>query len=134
MRNIFFNSVISFGVQLQTHKVDILRDKIPGKGFDILVSNPPYVLPSEKKFMRNNILKYEPVRALFVPQDDPLVYYRHILKYAAGALNRKGLLFFEINESFGHHVKKLMQDLAFSDLEIRKDIHGKDRFVSGRRL
>jgi release factor glutamine methyltransferase len=119
------------GVTMKSMTIDILRNDIPDSGFDIIVSNPPYVLPSEKKHMRRNVLDYEPGNALFVPEDKPLIFYHRIAELASTNLNRNGWLFFEINESFGSEVKKILQEWRFSDIKIKQDIRGKDRFVCG---
>ena len=122
----------NMGVAMKTMNIDILHEEIPGPGYDIIVSNPPYVLPSEKSHMRKNVLDYEPVNALFVPEDKPLIFYHRIAEIAIGKLNRNGMLFFEINESFSTKVKEVLQKWNFSSIEIKKDIHGKDRFVGGQ--
>jgi release factor glutamine methyltransferase len=122
----------NLGVKMKDVQIDLLNDQIPGSGYDIIVSNPPYVLPSEKKFMRKNIIDFEPGRALYVPENDPLIFYNRIVKYASGALNNNGLLCFEINESLGSQVMDLMLSQAFSEVEIKKDIHDRERFVFGR--
>ena len=92
--------------------------------FDIIVSNPPYVRESEKALMRRNVLDYEPSLALFVPDDDPLVFYRAIARWAEFLLKPDGHVFLEINEAYGKEVSEL-----FPGSEIRKDFLGKDRFV-----
>jgi release factor glutamine methyltransferase len=100
--------------------------------FGIIVSNPPYVLESEKVHMHNNILDFEPSDALFVPDDDPLVYYRKILELSDILLKPGGRIYFEINESMGSTLRNIMSEAAFSDLAIIMDINGKDRIIKGR--
>jgi len=100
--------------------------------YDIVVSNPPYVLDSEKELMEFNVLEYEPHLALFVENDDPLIFYRKITKVAKIILKKSGFLFFEINEAYGDEVKELLSENGFSDIQIRKDLSGKDRMVRGR--
>lgn len=97
--------------------------------FDIIVSNPPYVRELEKAEMRDNILKWEPHNALFVSDDDPLIFYRSILGFANTHLNENGEVWFEINEFLGKEMTSLCKELGFSNFEIFKDFRGKDRFI-----
>jgi release factor glutamine methyltransferase len=98
---------------------------------EVIVSNPPYVRELEKEQMRANVLDHEPHLALFVPDDQPLLYYLVIAIQAVNLLAKGGKLYFEINEAFGNEVVKLMWGQGFDQVEIIKDIHGKDRFVRG---
>ncbi len=109
---------------------DILcaEPQIPVGQFDIIVSNPPYVRDLEKLAMNANVLDHEPHIALFVPDDDPLVFYRAIGKYAFGHLTEKGFLTFEINEYLGPETCELLQDIGFVT-ELYKDFYGKDRCI-----
>lgn len=109
---------------------DMLKDSIPGSGFDIIVSNPPYVLASEKKEIKQNVLIHEPALALFVPDNDPLVFYRAIMQQGVRVLKNGGLMFFEINERFGNEMSGLFESLGYSSAKIHKDLNGKDRFAS----
>jgi len=120
------------GVKMKGLVADVLEHEIPDSGFDIIVSNPPYVLPSEMKYMHTNVLDFEPGRALYIPENDPLIFYSRITEQAIRILNPNGMLFFEINESFGGAVKQLLQNMGFLGVELKKDIHDKDRFVMGR--
>ena len=99
------------------------------KKYDLIVSNPPYVLESEKKIMDKNVLDYEPHNALFVSDDAPLVYYKEIAKIATNNLNKNGLLFFEINEKYSKQIIELLSNLNFVDIELKKDINGRDRII-----
>ena len=99
------------------------------KKYDLIVSNPPYVLESEKKLMDKNVLDYEPHNALFVSNNDPLVYYKEIAKIATNNLNKNGLLFFEINENYSKQIIELLSNLNFVDIELKKDINGRDRII-----
>ena len=99
------------------------------KKYDLIVSNPPYVLESEKIIMDKNVLDYEPHNALFVSDNDPLVYYNEIAKIATNNLNKNGLLFFEINEKYSKQIIELLSNLNFVDIELKKDINGRDRII-----
>lgn len=99
--------------------------------FDIIVSNPPYVADSEKALMQPNVLDYEPHTALFVPDNDPLIYYKKISEYAAAHLSPAGKLYFEINERFGKETAETMQQFGFKDVSIHQDLFGKDRMAEG---
>jgi release factor glutamine methyltransferase len=99
------------------------------KFFDIIVSNPPYVSESEKNNMHVNVLKHEPHEALFVPDSNPLLFYSRISEMATRHLAKSGRLYFEINESYGSEVKKLLRQKGFKEIKLKKDISGKDRMV-----
>ena len=99
------------------------------KKYDLIVSNPPYVLESEKKIMDKNVLDYEPHNALFVSDNDPLLFYNEIAKIATNNLNKNGLLFFEINENYSKQIIELLSNLNFVDIELKKDINGRDRII-----
>ena len=109
--------------------INFTRDK----KFDIIVSNPPYVKMKDKDQIKPNVLNYEPHLALFVEDKDPLKFFRSISKFAIANLNKEGLLFFEINEYLGNKVKKLLKDQEFRNIELRKDIFGKDRMTKATR-
>jgi release factor glutamine methyltransferase len=98
---------------------------------DIVVSNPPYVTLAEKMRMLPNVTRFEPHSALFVPDGDPLVYYRKILEFAGKWLSRRGRVYFEINEHFGPGIEKLFSDYGFGKVEIRNDMQGKQRMARG---
>ena len=100
--------------------------------FDIIVSNPPYVLLSEKKLMNKNVLEHEPHLALFVDDSDPILFYKAIADYSLNNLNSKGLLYFEINEKYGEEIKIMLLNLNFINIELRKDFFGKDRFIKAQ--
>ena len=97
----------------------------------IIVSNPPYVLISEKKLMKNNVIDFEPHTALFVPDSDPLLYYRAILKLSEKLLLQSGKLYLEINEKMGKPMSELMGSSKYSGIEVLKDLNGKDRIIKG---
>ena len=97
--------------------------------FDIIVSNPPYVRELEKVEMCKNVLDFDPSLALFVSDEDPLVFYRRITELALKHLNKNGQLFFEINQYLGKETKQLLKDHNFSEIELRKDMFGNDRML-----
>lgn len=105
-----------------------LRDNIERK-FDIIVSNPPYVRELEKAEMHDNVLKWEPHNALFVTDDNPLIFYRSILEFAKEYLNENGEIWFEINEFLGKEMTSLCRRFGFSDVKIFKDFRDKERFM-----
>lgn len=124
------------GCNVNFFKADILdwhcSAALQSLQLDIIVSNPPYVLESEKSLMQPNVLDYEPETALFVPDDDPLKFYRAISNFAVGHLNAGGRLYFEINEKKGPQTADLLKGLGFVGVEVIKDLFGKDRFVIGK--
>ena len=103
--------------QLATHKLDLI------------ISNPPYVTPTDKDLMHTNVTDFEPHTALFVPQDDPLLFYKAIANLAAKNLVKGGLLFFEINESYGNDSVEMLKSKRFKGIELRKDMRGRDRMI-----
>lgn len=105
-----------------------LRDNIERK-FDIIVSNPPYVRELEKAEMRDNVLKWEPHNALFVTDDNPLIFYRSILEFAKEYLNENGEIWFEINEFLRKEMTSLCKEFGYSDVKIFKDFRDKERFM-----
>ena len=111
-------------------KFEILNPK-----YDIVVSNPPYICESEKSSMRPNVLDFEPSSALFVPDSDPLKFYRKIAEIFS-PITRNPLpvthLFFEINEAYGEELKQLLDSLGYTDIQIHIDIYGKDRIIEAR--
>ncbi len=96
---------------------------------DLIVSNPPYVLSTEKSMIERNVLAYEPHLALFVSQKDPLLFYKQITSIAAKSLINNGMLFFEINEKFADQIIHLLSSNGFVDIELKKDINDKDRMI-----
>ncbi|MBX9853237.1 MAG: peptide chain release factor N(5)-glutamine methyltransferase [Cytophagaceae bacterium] len=115
-------------IQDSTFKISSSGDK---HNLDIIVSNPPYVRETEKKEMQKNVLKFEPSQALFVPDDNPLLFYEVILDFATKHLCHEGKCYFEINEAFGEEMKILMTRKGFWQVKIISDIHGKNRFAVG---
>ena len=97
--------------------------------FSCIVSNPPYIPNKEYKLMSNNVLKYEPKQALFVPDDNPLKFYKKIAEFAKKNLCREGYLFFEIHEDMAKKIEELLVYLGFNNIVIHKDFQDKDRIV-----
>lgn len=110
---------------------DILTEDIPFRDIDVIVSNPPYVTRSESSDMKENVLRFEPHSALFVPDDDPLIFYREILDKSKGVLRRPGMVVVEINEKFGKEVADLFMAKGFVEVKIVSDVEGKARVVRG---
>jgi release factor glutamine methyltransferase len=106
----------------------------PKQKFDLIVSNPPYVLETEKMQMHKNVLEYEPSLALFVADQEPLKYYERITEIAQQYLNPNGFLYFEINESFAAQTQALLEKHAFEHIQIIQDFKGKNRFVSAQKI
>ena len=112
-------------------KADVLGEPLADLGmYDVLVSNPPYVMDSEKALMRSNVLDHEPHLALFVPDDDPLVFYRAVAVWALKLLKPGGRGVVEINEALGEETAEIYRSAGFSHVHIIKDLNDKDRFVA----
>jgi len=103
--------------------------EIDNRKFDIIVSNPPYVTMEDKAQMHQNVTNFEPHSALFVPEHDPLIFYKAIAGFAQPNLLPGGSLFFEINENYGKETVELLMDKGFTAMELRKDMSGRDRMV-----
>lgn len=114
-------------------QADILKEIPSVKDVDILVSNPPYIPEAEKAEMHRNVLDFEPALALFVSNEDPLIFYRVIAEKGLDILKMDGKLYFEINENFGNAVLNLLMKLGYRNPEIIKDLNGKDRIVKAIR-
>lgn len=109
---------------------DILQEPLALNSCDIITANPPYVMEQEKSLMRPNVLEYEPSIALFVPDDDALLFYRATARWAQALLRKGGNGVVEINENLGAETAAVFADAGFSDVKVVKDIFGKDRFVT----
>lgn len=112
---------------------DILNRKTSHKKYDIIVSNPPYICNSEKSLMHANVLDYEPHTALFVDDNNPLIFYKEIALFAKENLNDNGLLYFEINEALGKEMKDMLENYSYKNVEIIKDINERDRIVKAQK-
>jgi release factor glutamine methyltransferase len=119
------------GVEIDFKLMDILEGSLTGQvaEYDVIVSNPPYVRLSEKKAMMPNVLEYEPDQALFVPDDDPLVFYRAIAAFAYLNLGKDGRIYLEINENLGKETMELLSLSGFKEIVIKQDIRGKNRMI-----
>lgn len=131
--NLAYENATANDVIVRFYHINILKQPDWDVKFDIIVSNPPYVLESEKSTMDANVLNYEPAMALFVPDDDPLIFYRHIAQFAQKQLVEGGQLFFEINQKMGKEVVALLKNSGFNEVELRKDLSGNDRFVRAKK-
>jgi len=117
-------------VNLQILALDILDKNLSlNEKFDVIVSNPPYVTEKEKSLMQPNVLNYEPELALFVSDDNPLLFYQSIISFSLKHLNPGGKLYFEINENYGKEMALLLEELNFQNICLKKDINGKDRMI-----
>jgi release factor glutamine methyltransferase len=111
---------------------DDIRDsqfKFEKQKFDVIVSNPPYIKEDEKSAMHSNVLNYEPSLALFVPNQNALLFYKAILGFAKVNLAENGRIYFEINEALGNEMKELCLSFGFQNVELQKDMQGKDRIL-----
>ena len=99
------------------------------KSWNIIVSNPPYICEKEKADMEKNVLEHEPSIALFVPDEEPLKFYRAIAEYASSALKSEGALYFEINPIYEKETREMLQDLGFKDIKTKEDAYGKKRMM-----
>lgn len=116
------------GVEVEWQQIDILDHNLGKKDdwqWDIIVSNPPYICEKEKADMESRVLDYEPHSALFVPDNDPLLFYRRIASLKAP------MLFFEINEAYGREVCEMMREMGYMNVELKHDMYGKPRMVFG---
>ena len=116
-------------VKVRFFESDMLLPQ-PDARYDIIVSNPPYICWSEREAMERNVIDYEPGHALFVPDNDPLLFYKAIVPYAARSLERGGHLYLEINQRFGDEVRRLLMDNGFDEVRILEDSYGKVRFAA----
>jgi len=107
---------------------DILKTTTLPK-VDVIISNPPYVLDKEKELILANVLDNEPHLALFVPDNNPLLFYKKIADLAFTSLSKNGLIFFEINERFGKETVAMLSAIGFVDIQLKKDINDKDRMI-----
>lgn len=122
-------------VDIQFHERDILKWKTFSRKqkYDVIVSNPPYVRESEKQQMQANVLDYEPDIALFVENDNALIFYEAIAEFAQKHLKKSGSLYFEINEFLGIETVQLLENKGFTDIILKKDLNNKNRMIKCKR-
>lgn len=119
------------GASVRFEHQDALSAPDDKERWDVIVSNPPYICDRERADMSDNVLSYEPELALFVPDSDPLLFYRAIARYASKALKPGGRLLFETNTAYAHEVAQAMANEGFTAIEVRNDCFGKPRMVKG---
>jgi release factor glutamine methyltransferase len=122
-------NAIELKIDVSFYVQDIFSMKEPVKKIQMIISNPPYVLESESNDIHNRVKDFEPRLALFVPDGDPLKYYSAICDFAITALDKNGLLMFEINESMEKEMRELLVNKDYQNIESRIDIHGKSRMI-----
>lgn len=122
------NSVLN-GVKVALERVDVLDDRLPEIQVNVLVSNPPYITLKERAEMERNVLDWEPELALFVSDDDPLLFYRRIAEVGLDILVDEGALYFEINRAYGKETVVLLEQMGYRQVELRKDLSGNDRMI-----
>lgn len=127
--NIAHRNAIRNESNVSFEQVDVLSENRPDTRFDIIVSNPPYILDSEKAEMDNNVLDHEPHVALFVPNDNALLFYRRIADIALDQLNPSGKLYFEINRAKGEETMEMLKSKGFDNVELFQDLSGNDRMI-----
>ncbi len=127
------NNAESLNTKVRFYDIDILStEKLPpGKDYDIIICNPPYVRESEKELMHKNVLDFEPAEALFVNDDNPFLFYKATLDMIKRSGQKKHCLYFEINEKFGREISTLLEDYNYTNIRIIKDLNNKDRFATG---
>ena len=125
----------ALGANVVFEKRDILDASLStSQTWDVIVSNPPYIKPKERDGMEKNVLDYEPHLALFAPEQNPIIFYQRIGDYAWQSLNHGGELFFELNPLTAEDVESYLRNLGFSDIEIRQDQFGKQRFLKAKKI
>lgn len=128
-------NVHQWQVRVELKMEDVLHPSASAmqQKFDVIVSNPPYICDKERTEMEGNVLAYEPETALFVPDDDPLRFYRAIAEYGVQALSADGVLYFETNPLYINDVKEMLNALGYKQIELREDQFGKLRFTKAIR-
>ena len=128
-------NAIRHKVNVLFQQVDILANSQQPKAnsYDIIISNPPYICNKEREAMEQNVLDYEPHEALFVPDEDPLLFYRAIAEYGKKVLKPDGWLYFEINPLYAEPLRELLHSMSYHDIECKDDQYGKQRMIRARR-
>jgi release factor glutamine methyltransferase len=120
-------------VEVKFSELDVLKTDLPFQKLDIIVSNPPYIPIKEMDSMDSNVVDFEPKLALFVSDEDPLIFYRVIAEQAIQHLNLGGILYFEIHENFGQMLVTLMEEIGFTNVTLKQDLQGKDRMIQAQK-
>jgi release factor glutamine methyltransferase len=113
----------------EANALNLVNAQVTEQLYQVIVSNPPYVTPADKELMHKNVTAFEPHTALFVSQNNPLLFYNAIADFARSHLITGGYLFFEINENYGQETIQLLTDKSFSNIKLRKDMSGRDRMI-----
>ena len=121
------------GVKVLLRQKDVLKATPEGNLYDVIVSNPPYITNKEKVEMESNVLDWEPSLALFVPDEDPLLFYRKIAQLGCDMLKEGGSLYFEINRAYGEETILMLKELGYAQIELKKDSWGNDRMIKAKR-
>lgn len=121
-------------VDVLFRKMDVLGGVPEGMLYDVIVSNPPYIAEKEKSQMEHNVLDWEPSIALFVPDEDPLLFYRRIAQLGGSMLKKGGSLYYEINQAYGQETMEMLASMGYQSIELRKDVWGNDRMVKAKRI
>ncbi|HLW50490.1 MAG TPA: HemK/PrmC family methyltransferase, partial [Sphingobacteriaceae bacterium] len=127
----------SLGLEINFIQADILEWELVVDSdlrFDLVVSNPPYITPTEKMEMENHVLDFEPDLALFVPEESPLLFYQYIADFARHHLLPDGKLYFEINQKYGRDIRELLSKKGFNNVRIMKDMQGVDRIIEAEQI
>lgn len=127
-------NAITNNVSVEFSNVDVLKSLSVRKYFDIIVSNPPYIKESEKEKMEKNVLDYEPHEALFVANNDALIFYNRITDIAKENLNENGVLYFEINRANGEEIVQMLKRKGLMNIELKKDISGNNRMIRAMKV
>ena len=120
-------------VKVLLRQKDVLKATPEGNLYDVIVSNPPYITNKEKVEMESNVLDWEPSLALFVPDEDPLLFYRKIAQLGCDMLKEGGSLYFEINRAYGEETILMLKELGYNQIELKKDSWGNDRMIKAKR-
>ena len=121
------------GVKVLLRQKDVLKAAPEGDLYEVIVSNPPYITNKEKTDMEANVLDWEPSLALFVPDEDPLLFYRKIAQLGCDMLKEGGALYFEINRAYGEETVLMLKELGYAQIELKKDSWGNDRMIKAKR-
>ena len=121
------------GVEVFFRQKDVLKASPDEARYDVIVSNPPYIAEKEKVDMEANVLDWEPSIALFVPDEDPLLFYRKIAQLGCSMLKEGGALYFEINRAYGQETIQMLEAMGYKEIELRKDSWGNDRMMKAER-